>query len=34
MGFRRNRSCTDAIFIFRQIAENNIEYNKTCIWHL
>jgi hypothetical protein len=28
IGFTRNRSCTDAIFIFRQLVENNIEYNK------
>jgi hypothetical protein len=28
MGFRRNKSCTDAIFTLRQLAERNIEYNK------
>jgi hypothetical protein len=28
MDLRRNRSCTDAIFTLRQLAKNNIEYNK------
>jgi retron-type reverse transcriptase len=27
MGFRRNRSCRDAIFTLKQLADNNIEYN-------
>ena len=28
MGFRRNRGCTDAIFILKQLAEKSIEYNQ------
>jgi hypothetical protein len=27
-GFRAGRSCVDAIFILKQIAEKSIEYNK------
>lgn len=28
MGFRKNRSCTDAIFTLKQLIETHIEYNK------
>lgn len=28
MGFRKNRSCTDAIFTLRQLAERTIEFDK------
>ena len=28
-GFRSGRSCTDAVFVLRQITEKSIEYNKS-----
>lgn len=28
-GFRSGRSCTDAVFVLRQIVERSIEYNKS-----
>ena len=31
MGFRRNRSCTDAIYTLRQLSERAIEHNRTCL---